>query len=50
VLRVQAVPDKGVVGKAFRAKSKVVMQKLNEMSNDAVEELDAALKKDGCVF
>ena len=45
--RVQAVPDKGVIGKAFRAKGKVVMQKLSEMSNNAVEELDATLKKNG---
>ncbi|XP_065896736.1 glycine--tRNA ligase-like isoform X2 [Dysidea avara] len=47
VQRVQAVSDKSVIGKAFRAKSKIVMQKLSEMSNDEVEELDAALKKDG---
>ena len=47
VQRVQAVPEKGVMGKEFRAKSKLVMQKLSEMNNDQVEELEAALQKKG---
>ena len=47
VQRVQAVPEKGVLGKEFRAKSKLVMQQLNEMSNDKVEELEAGLKEKG---
>lgn len=45
----QAVPEKGVMGKAFRAKNKLVMQKLSEMSNDQVEELEASLKSNGYV-
>ena len=47
VQRVQAVPEKGVMGKEFRAKSKLVMQKLSEMNNDQVEALEATLKDKG---
>lgn len=50
VQRVQAVPEKGVMGKEFRAKSKLVMQQLSEMGNDQVEELEAALKSKGYVI
>jgi len=47
VQRVQAVPEKGIMGKAFRAKSKLVMQQLSEMSNEKVEELETTLKANG---
>ena len=46
----QAVPEKGVMGKEFRAKSKLVMQQLSEMGNDQVEELEAALKSKGYII
>ena len=44
---VEAVPEKGVIGKQFRKDAKVLMEWLGQLERSEVESLESRLEQDG---